>query len=63
MVLYAGLLSIIQMGYFEKTMNKLVIKMYGTSVVAGGTVSEEGDADVQREKAAVDSLANSTPGE
>ena len=57
-ILYAGLLSIVEMGYIEKMMNKLVMKMYGAPpVMTDGTIPTKSD-DVQREKFAVDTLAN-----
>jgi len=50
------------MGYFEKLFNKAMIRIYGSSIRHGGRVLEEGDKDVQLEKAVVNRLVTSSPG-
>ena len=63
--LYAILLSIIQLGYFEKLVNKALIKIYGNKLSRGQNVSEAdiaGDREVQDEKARVDQIVRAPVG-
>jgi hypothetical protein len=61
--LFTVLLSLIQLGYFEKLVNMILIKIYGSSVSRGQNTVEEGDNDVQIEKAEVNRLVTSSSGE
>lgn len=62
LVLYSVLLSVIQLGYFEKLVNLVLIRIYGSSVRQEDNVFESGDTDVQLEKANVDRLMSTSSG-